>query len=149
MRFEFLEHLLICFHFYITDPDGNYIVLANKLDLISSSPCSPGICTMSCKTEQGLEEFLERLQSKVAEMCANPLEEAPLITSSRQRHHVQVASEHLRNFLDIIQCHGGDLALAGEYLRRSSNQIGSITARGKVDTEEMLDVLFRSFCIGK
>lgn len=43
----------------------------------------------------------------------------------------------------------GDLALAGEQLRRSAKQIGMITARGKIDTEEMLDVLFHSFCIGK
>ncbi|KAI9554383.1 hypothetical protein GHT06_019655 [Daphnia sinensis] len=82
------------------------------------------------------------------ELCANPMQEAPLITSSRQRHHVQVAFKHLEKFLDIIE-QQGDLALAGEQLRRSAKQIGSITARGKIDTEEMLDVLFRSFCIGK
>ena len=106
------------------------------------------MCTISCKTEQGLEEFLIRLESKLAELCANPLAEAPLITSSRQRFHVQVASEYLEKFLVIVK-HQGDLALAGEYLRRSARQIGSVTARGKIDTEEMLDVLFRSFCIGK
>lgn len=130
--------------------EGNYLVLLNKLDLTSSSVSinQSGVSALSCKTGQGLEEFLVDLEKKLAELCANPMQEAPLITSSRQRHHVQVAFRHLEKFLDIIE-QQGDLALAGEQLRRSAKQIGSITARGKIDTEEMLDVLFRSFCIGK
>lgn len=106
------------------------------------------MCSISCKTEEGLADFLSALQGKLSELCANPAEEAPLITNARQRRHVEVASEHLERFLTILQG-GGDLALAGEHLRQSSKQIGCITARGKIDTEEMLDVLFQSFCIGK
>ena len=121
----------------------------NKLDLVVSTINRPlGLSAISCKTGKGLEEFLVNLEVKLAQLCANPLAEAPLITSSRQRHHVQVASQHLEIFLDILE-QQGDLALAGEYLRRSAKQLSSITARGKIDTEEMLDVLFRSFCIGK
>jgi tRNA modification GTPase len=121
----------------------------NKLDLVSSNVNRPPeLSAISCKTEKGLGEFLVHLEGKLAELCANPLQESPLITSSRQRHHVQLANQCLDKFLDIVE-HQGDLALAGEYLRRSANQLGSITARGKIDTEEMLDVLFRSFCIGK
>lgn len=136
--------------FYTLDAEGNYLVLLNKLDLTSSSVSinQSAVSALSCKTGQGLEEFLVDLEKKLAELCANPMQEAPLITSSRQRHHVQVAFRHLEKFLDIIE-QQGDLALAGEQLRRSAKQIGSITARGKIDTEEMLDVLFRSFCIGK
>jgi tRNA modification GTPase len=115
----------------------------NKLDLVSSNVNRPPeLSAISCKTEKGLGEFLVHLEVKLAELCANPLQESPLITSSRQRHHVQLANQCLDKFLDIVE-HQGDLALAGEYLRRSA------TARGKIDTEEMLDVLFRSFCIGK
>jgi len=43
----------------------------------------------------------------------------------------------------------GDLALAGEQLRKAARQIGHITTSGRIGTEEMLDVLFGSFCIGK
>lgn len=124
-------------------------MLLNKLDLVSPNVNRPPeLSAISCKTEKGLGEFLVHLEGKLAELCANPLQESPLITSSRQRHHVQLAVLDLDKFLDIVE-HQGDLALAGEYLRRSANQLGSITARGKIETEEMLDVLFRSFCIGK
>ena len=86
------------------------------------------------------------MQSKLAELCANPLDEAPSITSSRQRFHLHQCLVHLKNFIGIVK-RSGDLALAGEQLRKAAKQIGSIT--GKIYTEEMLDVLFRSFCIGK
>nr|CAH0109552.1 unnamed protein product [Daphnia galeata] len=108
------------------NPENNYMVLLNKLDLVSSSATTinfrPDLSAISCKTEKGLAEFLVNLEGKLAQLCANPLEEAPLITSSRQRHHVQLASQHLETFLDIVQ-HQGDLALAGEYLRRSAKTI--------------------------
>lgn len=148
----FFQYVGLTFFLNFLDPENNYMVLLNKLDLVSSSATTinfrPDLSAISCKTEKGLAEFLVNLEGKLAQLCANPLEEAPLITSSRQRHHVQLASQHLETFLDIVQ-HQGDLALAGEYLRRSAKQFGSITSRGKIDTEEMLDVLFRSFCIGK
>ena len=44
---------------------------------------------------------------------------------------------------------GGDapLDLAAEEIRIAANELGKIT--GRVDVEELLDVIFRDFCIGK
>ena len=39
------------------------------------------------------------------------------------------------------------LDLACEELRTASTELGRIT--GRVDVEELLDVIFRDFCIGK
>jgi len=39
------------------------------------------------------------------------------------------------------------LDLACEELRTASSELGRIT--GKVDVEDLLDVIFRDFCIGK
>lgn len=40
-----------------------------------------------------------------------------------------------------------DVVLAAEELRQAANSIGRIT--GRVDVEDVLDVLFSQFCIGK
>jgi len=40
-----------------------------------------------------------------------------------------------------------DIVLASEALRRALREIGKLT--GKVASEEILDVIFRDFCIGK
>ena len=128
------------------------MVVINKTDIVDISYDwneSPAVCSMSCKTEQGLTDFLARLESKLAQLCANPQNEAPLITSSRQRNHMQSAHNHLSNFVEILCQEQGDLALAGEQLRKAARQIGYITTGGKIGTEEVLDVLFGSFCIGK
>lgn len=108
----------------------------------------PNVCTVSCKTEKGLETFVSRLQSELSEICANAQQESPLITSSRQRHHLKNAYGNLKNCIEILG-RNGDLALASDALRKVARQIGSITASGRINTEEMLDVLFQSFCIGK
>ena len=39
------------------------------------------------------------------------------------------------------------LDLAAEELRLAANEVGRIT--GRIDVEELLDVIFRDFCIGK
>jgi tRNA modification GTPase len=41
----------------------------------------------------------------------------------------------------------GEVDLAAEDVRRALNAIGRIT--GRVDLDELLDVVFRDFCIGK
>lgn len=41
----------------------------------------------------------------------------------------------------------GDLVLAAEELRLALRQLGRIT--GRIGIEEVLDVIFRDFCIGK
>ena len=105
------------------------------------------VCALSCKTELGLARFLGLLQAKVAALCANPAEEAPLITSSRQRFHLERCRAELDEFLNLVRQPNGDLALAGHRLRMAARQIGYIT--GRIDAEEVLDVLFNSFCIGK
>ena len=46
--------------------------------------------------------------------------------------------------------HAGEAApldLAAEELRTAANELGRIS--GRVDVEELLDVIFRDFCIGK
>ena len=39
------------------------------------------------------------------------------------------------------------LDIAAEEIRFAANELGRIT--GRVDVEELLDIIFRDFCIGK
>ncbi len=50
-------------------------------------------------------------------------------------------------FLTSINNHNIDLVISIEYLRLAIRSLGTIT--GVVYTEELLDVIFRDFCIGK
>lgn len=52
-----------------------------------------------------------------------------------------------QNQVQAQASHGVDLVLAAEHLRLAAHHMGCIL--GAVDTEELLDVIFNDFCIGK
>ena len=74
--------------------------------------------------------------------------EPALITRARHREHLGLCCDALALF-EGYAAQGGDapLDLAAEEIRIAANELGKIT--GRVDVEELLDVIFRDFCIGK
>jgi len=70
--------------------------------------------------------------------------EAVLITRERQRALLADTASSLRRSLDMA---GVGEELAAEELRRAALGLGRLL--GRVDVEDILDVIFREFCIGK
>jgi tRNA modification GTPase len=71
-------------------------------------------------------------------------QESGLITRQRQRALLQESVEALRRSRVVI-AEGEELA--AEELRRAAYALGRLL--GRVDVEDILDVIFREFCIGK
>ena len=63
---------------------------------------------------------------------------------SRARHRVALGkvAKHLQDTLEASAPE-----LAAEHLRMALREIGRLT--GRVDLDELLDVVFRDFCLGK
>ena len=62
--------------------------------------------------------------------------------------HLRGCADALRAFEDYAALEEyAPLDLAAEEIRMAANELGRIT--GRVDVEELLDVIFRDFCIGK
>ncbi len=72
--------------------------------------------------------------------------EMPALTQQRHRENLQKCINCLKSF-KIKKDDSNDLALIGEELRQAVKWIGFLT--GQVTTDEILDVIFRDFCIGK
>ncbi|CBN78950.1 TrmE, organellal GTPase involved in tRNA modification [Ectocarpus siliculosus] len=99
---------------------------------------------LSCKTKEGLDGFMEHLEAEVRSRFQGAADdESPLITRRRHRQHVEACLLALR----AAQRPQMPLDLAAEELRIASSELGRIT--GAVGVEELLDVIFRDFCIGK
>ncbi|NXQ33549.1 GTPB3 GTPase, partial [Alaudala cheleensis] len=85
--------------------------------------------------------------------CGNPLQGSPSLTRSRHSRHLSACAAALARFhrgdSDDIGDIGdiGDVAVAAEQLRVARRELGRIT--GHVGAEEILDVIFRDFCVGK
>ena len=120
----------------LPEPD---LVVWNKSDLGGRHD---GI-SISLKTGAGVSELLKLLQQKVQQKLESK-DGAPLLTRPRHRHALAEALAHLQHGLAAPEDHPELLA---EDLRLAMRAIGRIT--GQVDVEELLDFVFRDFCIGK
>jgi len=99
--------------------------------------------SISLKTGDGISMLLEMLQQKVQQKLESG-DTAPPLTRPRHRHALQEALDALRHGLLAPEDRPELLA---EDLRLAMRAIGRIT--GVVDVEELLDFVFRDFCIGK
>jgi tRNA modification GTPase len=97
--------------------------------------------SISLKTGEGLDLLQDMLQQKVQQKLEGG---AVPITRPRHRHALHQAVEALQHGLAAPQDHPELLA---EDLRLAMRAVGRIT--GVVDVEELLDFVFRDFCIGK
>jgi tRNA modification GTPase len=120
-------------------PDA--IRVRNKIDLTPGSDDGTGEIGVSAKTGQGIAELLAMVTERVAGLT--PGTETPLITRARHR----AALESCRGAMVAALNHALPLELRAEELRHAGDALGRIT--GKIDVEDMLDVIFRDFCIGK
>jgi len=120
--------------------DEHSLVVVNKCDADNYTQGFPAACEISASTGKGLDSLLSLLGEKVAELIGTS--EAPALT--RQRH--RAALEECRDALERSK--GAELPeLAAEDIRLAVRALGRIT--GRVDVEDLLDVIFRDFCIGK
>jgi len=71
--------------------------------------------------------------------------EPALVTRARQRHALEETAAALQRALNHSA--SDREALLAEELRLAARALGRLT--GRVDVEDILDVIFRDFCIGK
>ena len=94
----------------------------------------------SAETGAGMAELLERLESMVSQRI--DLAGSPALTRARHRDALEQSVDALGRFAGASEA-----ALAAEDLRLAVRALGRIT--GRVEVEDILDVIFRDFCIGK
>ncbi|SKA06257.1 tRNA modification GTPase [Enhydrobacter aerosaccus] len=120
------------------------IVVVNKVDVapIDAAPVDAvDVVPLSARSGSGLPELLVRLQHS-AGLLMEQGAGAPPLTRVRHREALIEAVAALDRAL-----HAPEVALAAEDLRLAMRAIGRIT--GTVRIDELLDVIFRDFCIGK
>ncbi|CAF4696132.1 unnamed protein product, partial [Rotaria sp. Silwood1] len=128
------------------------LILLNKIDLVEENiqlkynQLNDNVIPISCISGVNIQEFLSKLTKYIAEKCTEPSFTTPYLTNERHRIYLTRTVEDLLMFLTLIN-NNNDLVLAIEYLRLAIRSLGTIT--GVVYTEELLDVIFRDFCIGK
>lgn len=122
-------------------PDS--FVVFNKSDLGSGIlPVIHGAAPLkiSAKTGEGVEVLIQDITDRLASHFVS--RETPALTRTRHREALECCAACLGRSLNAPLAE-----LVAEELRLASRALGQIM--GRVDVEDLLDVIFRDFCIGK
>src|SRR5579862_1707753 len=121
-------------------PGADTFLVANKIDLVAAGTLPPASAlAVSALTGTGIPRLVEALAARVAE---NYQIAAPPLTRARHRASLEATAEALRRSLAAALPE-----LRAEDLRLAWRSLGRIT--GKADVEDLLNVIFADFCLGK
>jgi tRNA modification GTPase len=121
-------------------------LVRNKIDIAAPGrPMAEGQVTgfeISASRGDGLPELLAALVSFAQNYFGGG--EGGLIGRTRQRKLLEETAASLQRCIGVV---GAGEELAAEELRISIHSLGRLL--GRVDVEDILDVIFREFCVGK
>jgi len=116
------------------------LVIGTKRDLVPFGGTFAD-CTVSTRTGEGLDDLINLLRSRVEGATLG----VGTVIPNRQRHREYL--QRTLSFLEEALDPGIADELRAESLRLAGDMIGRLT--GKIDVEDLLDVIFSEFCIGK
>jgi tRNA modification GTPase len=126
-------------------------LVVNKMDLVAEEEqrriesrfvTKEVVNFVSSKTGAGVDELVNAI-ARFAERFFTP--EPALVTRERQRAHLKETVLALQGAQRAAQ--DGREEIMAEQLRLATRALGKLL--GRVDVEDVLDVIFRDFCIGK
>jgi tRNA modification GTPase len=129
-------------------PSQDVWLIGNKTDLAPAEDIkNEYIFTYSISASQG--KGLGELRAALANFARSRLAggETAIITRARHRQALEGTVSALDRALAEADRPGGREEIIAEELRTAAVALGRLT--GRVDVEDVLDVIFRDFCIGK
>lgn len=146
-RRAYLQHLELSI-----DKNQRLITIINKADLISDKTKGQlegsDALVISCTRSIKITDVIDEITSHLQELCGNPSAECPYLSQERHRFYIQECLQSIEDFLDKFNPHAEqDLAILVQTIRDSVRSLSRIT--GEVRTDDILDVIFKDFCIGK
>jgi tRNA modification GTPase len=118
-------------------PQAPTLTVWNKID-VAAAP--HGAISVSVRTGAGMEALLSCVRNIVTERLENG--GVPVLSRERYRHALSGAADALQASLEA-----SEPEIIAEEMRVAMRELGRIT--GRVNVEELLDVVFQDFCIGK
>ena len=124
----------------------NSIVVLNKSDVstkINHNFEKAEVVLVSVKYNKNIVQLINKIKSKLSKKFTKS--DNVLVTRERHKAKLNDCLKEIDNFLKKDQ--NKDIEIAAEDLRLATRHLGSIV--GRVDVEEILDSIFKDFCIGK
>ena len=120
-----------------------FVAVQSKADLLdAAAPRDPETLYVSSITGEGFDSLTKRITAEIERRLAARSGLAP--ARRRQAEFLRMAVQDIEECLAL---RNGLLELRAESLRLAAHSLAKIT--GRVDVEDLLEVIFSEFCIGK
>lgn len=120
--------------------DDQALLVVSKSDQSRRLQGMDQALAVSAETGGGLPELIDALSARIQKLIGR--QETPSLTRTRHRAALEACKTSLER-----SCHAALPELMAEDIRLAVRDLGRIT--GRVDVEDLLEVIFRDFCIGK
>lgn len=123
------------------------VFLRTKWDLASDDQApAPGEIPVSARTGQGLAEVKRALADLAFQDVVERRDEVPVVTTRRQAELLKDAQDELYGFAQALE-RGVPPEAASAHIRSAESALEDVL--GVVASDEVLDRVFKDFCIGK
>lgn len=123
------------------------IVIATKGDIVADSVKRAADVVSSAHTGEGVATVVRMIEACLARERGMPKLDAPVLTRARHRVAVERATSELKMFLSVWCDNMLPASVAATHVRAAVNALSDLV--GIVYVDDVLDVVFRSFCVGK
>ena len=120
---------------------------ADELQLLQSEFAADDTAAVSAETGVGVGELLEAVNAVLGRAAGALETDAPLLTHTRHRSAVARALDEVRNFHGVWCTAAAPAPVAAVHLRAAVTALEDLI--GAVTVEDILDEVFRRFCVGK
>ena len=123
------------------------LVVATKADLVSNSVKYAADIVVSAHSGQGLGALLAMVETRLASDRGYPVLDAPILTRARHTLAVMGAAGELRQFLTAWRDDMLPASVSATHVRAAADALSELI--GTVYVDDVLEVVFRTFCVGK
>jgi len=119
-----------------------------KADLVSERPEIGQAIAVSARTGEGLHALLAAIDARIAEVHGGvPDDEIPVLTRARHQAAAAAAVRELEAFEEALTETKLPTSIAAIHVRSAAQALAELI--GVLHTDDVLDVVFRQFCVGK
>jgi tRNA modification GTPase len=128
--------------------DAPVIRVLTKIDRPGSTSDEPtNAIATSAETGAGLTAVLTAIEDVISARHGQPALDAPVLTRARHVAALRQAAEELARFMETWATGALPAPVAAVHLRAAVGALEELV--GAVDVEDVLDRVFRTFCVGK
>ncbi len=127
--------------------DAPIVVVRTKSDLVSERKHIGVDVFVSANTGEGLRSLLQAVEERLSLAHGGLPSDAPLLVRTRHQAAIRSATEEVRHFLGAWRDEMLPAAVVATHIHEAVAELSSLI--GAVKTDDILDVVFRNFCVGK